>query len=148
MPKVFDDDLAAAVGFGAVVLADREGIHDAGVHQEPKNVAVAFPGLGTHPVVTPELIAPVHTPHEFIVFNNIGGACDDFSGAILLLPADFCGTGGLAVGGHHRHDLLILPDVGHQIALLAKDGLPSLQGMFYEIQVHTYMHMGYGYLIW
>ena len=52
LPKVFDDDLAAAVGFGAVVLADCEGIHDAGVHQEPKNVAVAFPGLGTHPVVT------------------------------------------------------------------------------------------------
>lgn len=121
LPEVFDNSMAIADGDGAVMLDQREGIDYAAFKEKPEDVLITLLGLGSQPVVSPELVTSVNPPHELVICDYIRGACHGLNLPVFLLAPHRCGTSGLAVGRHYRHQLLVLPDVGHKISLLAED---------------------------
>ncbi len=122
LAEVFDNSMAIADGDGAVMLDECEGIDYAAFKEKPEDVLIALLGLGSQPVVSPELVTSVNPPpHELVICDYIRGACHGLDLPVFLLAPHRCGTSGLAVGRHYRHQLLVLPDVGHKISLLPED---------------------------
>ncbi len=77
LPEVFDNSMAIADGDRAVMLDQREGIDYAAFKEKPQDVLITLLGLGSKPVVPPELVTSVNPspppPMNLLYATTFGG---------------------------------------------------------------------------